>query len=75
MLGGEISGKNNVYPIVYLPKNMNTVAFIRLLNNRMNLVMWEREHPDWREHADFVAQKEKEKAARREACKKNVSNS
>ena len=52
---------------------MTTNAFVRLLNSRMNLVVWEREHPDWREHQDYLAQKEKEKQAQKEATK-NVSN-
>lgn len=73
IVGGEIAGKNTIYPIVYFNKTMTTNAFVRLLNSRMNLVVWEREHPDWREHQDYLAQKEKEKQAQKEATK-NVSN-
>lgn len=58
MVGGEIVGKKSVYPIAYFDKTMTTNAFVRLLNSRMNLVIWEREHPDWREHQEFLAQKE-----------------
>ena len=73
IVGGEIAGKNTIYPIVYFNKTMTTNAFVRLLNSRMNLVVWEREHPDWREHQDYLAQKEKERQAQKEATK-NVSN-
>jgi hypothetical protein len=69
IIGAEIGGKRSVYPVAYFSKTVNTVAFVRLLNTRMNLVMWEREHPDWREHQEYLAQKEKEKEAR------NVPNS
>ena len=58
IVGGEISGKNTIYPVAYFNKTMTTNAFVRLLNSRMNLVVWEREHPDWREHQEYLAQKE-----------------
>ena len=58
VVGGEIIGKNTMYPIAYFNKSMTTNAFVRLLNTRMNLVMWEKEHPDWREHQEYLAQKE-----------------
>lgn len=58
IVGGEIVGKKTVYPIAYFDKTMTTNAFVRLLNSRMNLVVWEREHPDWREHQEYLAQKE-----------------
>lgn len=58
IVGGEIIGKNTMYPIAYFNKSMTTNAFVRLLNTRMNLVMWEKEHPDWREHQEYLAQKE-----------------
>ena len=66
MIGAELSGKGQVYPVAYFSKTMTTNAFVRLLNSRMNLVVWEREHPDWREHQDYLSQKE---------AAKNVSNS
>ena len=58
IVGGEIVGKKTVYPIAYFDKTMTTNAFVRLLNSRMNLVIWEREHPNWREHQEYLAQKE-----------------
>ena len=65
MVGGEIVGKNSTYPVPYFDKTMTTNAFVRLLNSRMNLVVWEREHPDWREHQEYLSQK---------GALKNVSN-
>ena len=58
IVGGEIVGKNSIYPVAYFSKTITTNAFVRLLNSRMNLVIWEREHPDWREHQEYLAQKE-----------------
>lgn len=74
IVGAEIGGKKTVYPVAYFSKTITTNAFIRLINSRMNLVIWEREHPDWREHQEYLAQKENEKQAHKEALK-NVSNS
>lgn len=65
VFGAEIIGKGALYPAIYFSKTRELVELVRLLNNRMNLVMWEREHPDWREHQDYLAQKE---------AAKNVSN-
>jgi hypothetical protein len=65
MLGADLTGKKHIYPVAYFAKTVNTVAFVRLLNSRMNLIMWEREHPDWREHQEYLTQKEKEKQARK----------
>lgn len=72
VVGGEIGGKNTVYPVAYFSKNMTTNMFVRLLNTRMNFVMWEREHPDWKQHQEYLAEKEAAKQLRKE--KKNVSN-
>lgn len=74
ILSGEIVGKGHIYPIAYLSKTQNTVAFVRLLNSRMHLVMWERENPDWREHQQYLEKREEEKQARKEALKNNVSD-
>ena len=66
IVGGEIGGKNTIYPVAYFTKSMTTNAFVRLLNGRMNLVVWEREHPDWREHQEYLEAKDKAKQMRRE---------
>lgn len=59
IVGGEIIGKNNIYPVAYFKKTITTNAFLRTLNSYMALVMWEREHPDWKEHQEYLAEKEK----------------
>ena len=70
IVGGELTGKRTMYPIVYFKKNLESLTLVRLLNSRMNLVMWEREHPDWREHQEYLALKEQMKQE-----KKNANNS
>ena len=55
--GAEIVGKgsNYPYPIFKLSKGLEDL--IEQLNTRANLVLWEREHPDFEEHAQFVKEK------------------
>lgn len=55
--GAEIIGKgsNYPYPIFKLSKGLEDL--IEQLNARANLVLWEREHPDFEEHAQFVKEK------------------
>jgi hypothetical protein len=68
VLGAEIVGKGSTYPVVYFKKNQDVLMFVRLLNTRANLVLWEKEHPQWREHQQELAEyKEKREAL------KNVS--
>lgn len=64
VVGAEIVGKGRAYPVAYFRKTINTNVFIRLLNSRMNLVMWERNHPDWREHQEYLKQKEEARQQR-----------
>ena len=54
MVGGEISGKGHKYPVVYFQRGERLQAFVRLLNSRANMVLWEREHPDWEAHQKAV---------------------
>ena len=60
----EIIGKDSLYPSAYFKKTPKTSALVRLLNSRMNYVMWEREHPNWQEHEEFLKQKEAAKYVR-----------
>ncbi len=55
--GAEIIGKNSVYPVAYFKRSKELDALIDNLNARANLVLWEREHPDYEEHANYVEQK------------------
>ena len=44
ILGAEIIGKGSKYPVVYFPKNATTRQFIKLLNGRAGVALFEREH-------------------------------
>ena len=57
ILGAEIFGKKTMYPVAYFHRSAAVQQFVKLLNNRANLVLWEREHPDWKERADYVEKK------------------
>ena len=52
--GAEIIGKNSIYPVAYFKRSKELDALIDNLNARANLVLWEREHPDFEEHATYV---------------------
>lgn len=55
--GAEIIGKGSLYPypVFKLSKGLNDL--IEQLNARATFVLWEREHPDFEEHAQFVKEK------------------
>ena len=40
-----------MYPIVYFPRGEMLNMLVRTLNTRAAAVDWERQHPDWEEHA------------------------
>ena len=75
ILDAELVGKNKIYPIPYFVKNPKTVAFVRMLNTEMNLIMWEREHPDWMKNIEYINQKTTERIKIKEKVLKNVSDS
>lgn len=52
--GAEIIGKNSMYPVAYFKRSKELDALIDILNARANLVLWEREHQDFEEHAAYV---------------------
>ena len=52
--GAEIIGKDSNYPVAYFKRGEGLEGLIALLNMRANLVLWEREHPDFDGHADYV---------------------
>ena len=58
--GAEIIGKNSKYPVAYFKRSKELDALIDNLNVRANLVLWEREHPDFEEHAAYVKEKNPE---------------
>ena len=50
ILGAMVIGKNTRYPIPYFKVNKEFRQFVRLLNKRVELILWEKEHPDFWEH-------------------------
>lgn len=60
-LKAEVIGKDSTYPTVYFKKTKEVVNFVRMLNTRMNLVIWEREHPDWEEHQNYIKYRKQNK--------------
>ena len=58
--GAEIIGKDSMYPVAYFKRSKELDALIDNLNARANLVLWEREHPDFEEHAAYVKEKNPE---------------
>ena len=57
ILGAEIIGKGDCYPVAYFKLSQGLADLIEELNARANLVLWEREHPDFEEHAAYVKEK------------------
>ena len=55
--GAEIIGKGTMYPVAYFKLSKELQDLIEDLNARANLVLWEREHPDFKEHAAYVKEK------------------
>lgn len=55
--GAEIIGKGSKYPVAYFKLSKGLNDLIEQLNARANLVLWEREHPDFEEHAAYVKEK------------------
>ena len=52
--GAEIIGKGSLYPVAYFKFSKQLNDLIDDLNARANIVLWEREHPDFEEHAEYV---------------------
>lgn len=55
--GAEIIGKGNLYPYPVFKLSQGLQDLINQLNARANLVLWEREHPSFEEHAALVKEK------------------
>ena len=55
--GAELIGKGETYPYPVFKFSKGLEDLIEQLNARANLVLWEREHPDFEEHAAFVQEK------------------
>ena len=57
IFGAEIVGKGQLYPVAYFTISKGLHELIEQLNARANFVLWEREHPDFEEHAAYVKEK------------------
>ena len=55
--GAEIIGKGSLYPYPVFKLSKGLEDLIEQLNTRASLVLWEREHPDFEEHAQVVKEK------------------
>lgn len=54
--GAEIIGREKLYPVAYFKLSKELNDLIEQLNVRANLVLWEREHPNFEEHVKYVAE-------------------
>ena len=52
--GAEIIGKGSLYPVAYFKFSKQLNDLIDGLNARANIVLWEREHPDFEKHSEYV---------------------
>lgn len=55
ILKAEVYGKKSTYPVAYFKNDGVLRKFVRLLNNRAHLVMWERKHPNWSSDPTYSA--------------------
>lgn len=55
--GAEIIGKGSKYPVAYFKLSRGLNDLVEQLNARANLVLWERDHPDFEAHAQYVKEK------------------
>lgn len=55
--GAELMGKGSYYPIAYFNKTAELLALIDFLNARASLILWQREHPNYEAHAQYVKDK------------------
>lgn len=55
--GAEIIGKGSMYPVAYFKQSKGLSDLIEQLNTRANFILWEREHPNFESHAQYVKEK------------------
>ena len=55
--GAEIIGKGTLYPVAYFAFSKELKDLVEQLNARANFILWEREHPDFEEHSEYVKEK------------------
>ena len=57
ILGAELIGKNSLYVYPVFKKTSEVLQFIDMLNAQINLVKWEKENPDWKEHQEYLEER------------------
>jgi hypothetical protein len=57
LLNAELVGKYHKYPYPLFDNVLYVREFITLLNKRATLIKWEKDNPDWTEHAIEVIKK------------------
>lgn len=55
--GAEIIGKNSKYPVAYFKRGEQVQGLVDLLNARANAILWDRTHPDYEQHLQFIKNK------------------
>jgi hypothetical protein len=50
----EIVGKGSSYPVAYFPLSNKLFTLVDTLNSIANLVLWERENPNFEKHQEYV---------------------
>lgn len=45
-LGAEIQGKGSIYSHCVFKMNSETLQFVKSLNKRISILLWDREHPE-----------------------------
>ena len=55
--GAKIIGKGSMYPYPVFKLSQGLQDLIDQLNARASLVLWEREHPNFEKHANYVKEK------------------
>ena len=55
--GAELIGKNSLYVYPVFKKTSEAIQILDMLNAQMNLIKWEKDHPDWKEHQEYLEKK------------------
>lgn len=55
--GAELIGKDALYVYPVFKKTSEAIQILDMLNTQMNLIVWEKNNPDWKEHQEFLEKK------------------
>ena len=62
LFNAVIYGKNTYYPVAYFPDKLLAEQLCNSLNVRMAALMFDREHPDFQEHLEYLSEYDKSMA-------------